>query len=71
MFDKKYKKALKVLDEEIKFYDRLFRKTLALAGTAGSDDYDEYMFDKAGEYLEKRIALTDFRTKLFKELGDL
>ena len=30
MFDKKYKKALKVLDNEINFYDKMFRKTIAL-----------------------------------------
>ena len=71
MFDKKYKKALKVLDDEIVYYDRLFRDTLDLAGTAGEYDYDEYMYTKSGEYLDKRVALTDLRRKLSKTLGDL
>lgn len=71
MFDKKYKKALKVLDDEIAYYDRLFRDTLALAGTAGEDDYDECMYTKSGEYFDKRNALTDLRRKLSKTLGDL
>lgn len=65
MFDKKYKKALKVLDNEISFYDKMFRKTIALS------KYDEQMLEKSEEYLEKRIALSDFRQKLIKTIGDL
>lgn len=65
MFDKKYKKALKVLDNEISFYDQMFRKTIALS------KYDEQMLEKSEEYLEKRIALSDFRRKLIKTIGDL
>ena len=65
MFDKKYKKALKVLDNEISFYDRMFKKTIALS------KYDEQMLEKSEEYLEKRIALSDFRRKLIKTIGDL
>lgn len=65
MFDKKYKKALKVLDDEIDFYDRMFRKTIALS------KYDEQMLEKSEEYLEKRIALSDFRRKFIKTIGDL
>ena len=71
MFDKKYKKALKILDDEIVYYERLFRDTLDLAGTAGEDDYDEYMYTKSEEYFNKRNALTDLRKKLSKTLGDL
>jgi len=65
MFDKKYKKALKVLDDEIDFYDRMFRQTVALS------KYDEQMLEKSEEYLEKRIALSDLRRKLTKTIGDL
>ena len=65
MFDKKYKKALKVLDNEINFYDKMFKKTIALS------KYDEQMLEKSEEYLEKRIALSDFRRKLIKTIGDL
>lgn len=65
MFDKKYKKALKVLDNEISFYDQMFRKTIELS------KYDEQMLEKSEEYLEKRIALSDFRRKLIKTIGDL
>lgn len=65
MFDKKYKKALKVLDNEISFYDQMFRKTIALS------KYDEQMLEKSEEYLEKWIALSDFRRKLIKTIGDL
>ena len=65
MFDKKYKKALKVLDNEISFYDKMFKKTIALS------KYDEQMLEKSEEYLEKRIALSDFRRKLIKTIGDL
>lgn len=65
MFDKKYKKALKVLDNEISFYDQMFRKTVALS------KYDEQMLEKSEEYLEKRIALSDLRRKLTKTIGDL
>lgn len=65
MFDKKYKKALKVLDDEISFYDQMFKKTITLS------KYDEQMLEKSEEYLEKRIALSDFRRKLIKTIGDL
>lgn len=65
MFDKKYKKALKILDNEISFYDQMFRKTVALS------KYDEQMLEKSEEYLEKRIALSDLRRKLTKTIGDL
>lgn len=65
MLDKKYKKALKVLDNEIGFYDQMFRKTVALS------KYDEQMLEKSEEYLEKRIALSDLRRKLTKTIGDL
>ena len=65
MFDKKYKKALQVLDDEIDFYDQMFRQTIALSRN------DEYMLEKSEEYLEIRIALSDFRTKLTKTVGGL
>lgn len=65
MFDKKYKKTLKILDNEISFYDQMFRKTVALS------KYDEQMLEKSEEYLEKRIALSDLRRKLTKTIGDL
>ena len=65
MFDKKYKKALQVLDDEIDFYDQMFRQTIALSKN------DEYMLEKSEEYLEIRIALSDLRTKISKTLGDL
>ena len=65
MFDKKYKKALQVLDDEIDFYDQMFRQTIALSKN------DEYMLEKSEEYLEIRIALSDLRTKLTKTIGGL
>ena len=65
MFNRKYRKVLEVLDNEISFYDQMFRKTVALS------KYDEQMFEKSEEYLEKRIALTDLRRKLTKTIGDL
>ena len=65
MFDKKYKKALTILDDEIDHYDRLFRNAIVLG------KYDEQMLEKSGEYLEIRIALSDLRTKISKTLGDL
>ena len=65
MFDKKYKKALQVLDDEIDFYDQMFRQTIALSRN------DEYMLEKSEEYLEIRIALSDLRRKLTKTIGDL
>ena len=65
MFDKKYKKALTILDDEINFYDQMFRHTIALSRN------DEHMLEKSEEYLEIRIALSDLRTKISKTLGDL
>ena len=65
MFDKKYKKALTILDDEINFDDQMFRQTIALSRN------DEYMLEKSEEYLEIRIALSDLRTKLTKTVGGL
>ena len=65
MFDKKYKKALQVLDDEIDFYNHMFRQTIALSRN------DEHMLKKSEEYLEIRIALSDLRRKLTKTIGDL
>lgn len=65
MFDKKYKKALKILDDEIEFYDHMYRMAVGLG------KYDEQMLNKCGEYLEKRIALSDLRKKFSKTIGDL
>ena len=65
MFDKKYKKALQVLDDEIDFYDQMFRQTIALSRN------DEYMLEKSEEYLEILIALSDLMTKLTKTVGGL
>lgn len=65
MFDNKYKKALQILDDEIDFYDQMFRQTIALSRN------DEYMLEKSEEYLEIRIALSDLRTKLTKTVGGL
>ena len=65
MFDKKYKKALTILDDEIDHYDHLFRNAIILG------KYDEQMLEKSEEYLEIRIALSDLRTKISKTLGDL
>ena len=65
MFDKKYKKALQVLDDEINFYDQMFRQTIALSRN------DEHMLEKSEEYLEIRIALSDLRRKLTKTIRDL
>lgn len=65
MFDKKYKKALQVLDDEIDFYNQMFRQTIALSRN------DEHMLEKSEEYLEIRIALSDLRKKLTKTVGDL
>ena len=65
MFDKKYKKALQVLDDEINFYDQMFRQAIALSMN------DEHMLEKSEEYLEIRIALSDLRRKLTKTIGDL
>ena len=65
MFDREYEKALQVLDDEIDFYDQMFRQTIALSRN------DEYMLEKSEEYLEIRIALSDLRTKLTKTIGGL
>ena len=65
MFDKKYKKALQVFDDEINFYDQMFRQAIALSRN------DEHMLEKSEEYLEIRIALSDLRRKLTKTIGDL
>lgn len=65
MFDKKYKEALKILDDEIEFYDYMYKMAVGLS------KYDEQMLNKCGEYLEKRIALSDLRKKLSKTIGDL
>lgn len=69
MFDKKYKKTLEILDDEIEMYHRLFLKYLDLADTTKDEKSKIWHLDKAREYCEIRIELSDLKTKIHKEIG--
>lgn len=67
MFDKKYKKTLEILDDEIETYRRLYRNYLVLSDT---NDWKSKIWhlDKAKEYSEIAIALSDLKAKIHKEI---
>lgn len=68
MFDKKYKKTLEILDSEIEMYYRLYLKYLDLAECTKDEKSKIWHLDKASEYREVFIALSDFKKKLYKEI---
>lgn len=69
MFDKKYKKTLEILDDEIETYNRLFHLYLKLADSNTMDDESKkWHLDRAREYQVIRIELSDLKTKILKEI---
>ena len=70
MFDKKYKKTLEVIDDEISFYNDLFRKNIKLAETCDGITKDNHL-KRADECLEKRIALDELKTRILNVVRDL
>ena len=69
MFDKKYKKALEILDDEIETYNRLFNLYLKLADSnAMNEESKKWHLDKAREYQVMRIELSDLKTRILKEI---
>lgn len=67
MFDKKYKKTLEILDDEIETYRRLYRDYLVLSDT-NNWETKVWCLDKAKEYSEIVIALSDLKAKIHKEI---
>lgn len=68
MFDKKYKKTLEILNDEIEMYNNLFHKYLNLADSSMDEESKKWHLDKAREYCEIRIELSDLKTKILKEI---
>lgn len=70
MFDRKYKKALEVINDEISFYNDMFLKNIKLA-EASDGETKNFHYERAAEYLERRTALSDLKTRILKTVGDL
>ena len=69
MFDKKYKKALEILDDEIEMYNRLFHQYLDLANSPTlSEESKKWHIDKAEEYCDMRIELSNLKRKFRREI---
>ena len=68
MFDKKYKKALEILDSEIEFNRTVFLNYSSLARTIDDEKTKQLHIEKAREYNERIIALLELKTKLYKEI---
>lgn len=67
MFDKKYKKTLEILNDEIEMYHRMYRHYLALSDT-NNEESKKWHLDKAREYSKIYIALSELKEKLRKEI---
>lgn len=69
MFDKKYKKALEILDDEIETYNRLFNLYLKLADSnTMNEESKKWHLDKAIEYQRMCIELSDLKTRIHREI---
>ena len=69
MFDKKYKKTLEILDDEIETYNRLFHLYLKLADSnAMNEESKKWHLDRAREYQVICIELSDLKTKIHREI---
>lgn len=71
MFDRKYKEALKIIDEEVNFYDDLYHTTMSLAFSTKDVASKEHHLRIADDFLGRYLALLDVRRKLTNNLGDL
>ena len=67
MFDKKYKKTLEILDDEIEMYHRMYRHYLALSDTS-NEESKIWCLNKSSEYSKIFIALSELKEKLRKEI---
>lgn len=68
MFDKKYKKTLEILNDEIEMYSDLYHNFLDLADSATSDESIKWHLDKAREYQRICIELSDLKTRIRREI---
>lgn len=68
MFDKKYKKTLEILNDEIEMYNRLFHKYLNLADSSMDEESKKWHLDKARECEVICIELSDLKTKIHREI---
>lgn len=64
MFDKKYKKALEIIDDEIKFYNDLYHTTMSLAKSIENVESKEHHMKIADDFLGRYLALSEIRRKL-------
>ena len=68
MFDKKYKKTLEILNDEIEMYRNLYHNYLYLANSAISDESIKWHLDKAREYQRICIELSNLKTRIRREI---
>lgn len=69
MFDKKYKKTLEILDDEIEMYHRLYLNYLELSDTSIDEKAKLWHLDKSREYQGMTIELSHLKAKIRKEIG--
>lgn len=68
MFDKKYKKALEILDYEIEMYRNLYLNYLGLSDACIDEKEKTWHLDKSREYQEMTIELSHLKAKIRKEI---
>ena len=69
MFDKKYKKTLEILNDEIETYTRLFKLYLKLADSnTMNEESKKWHLDKFREYQRICIELSDLKTRIRREI---
>lgn len=71
MFDRKYKEALKIINQEIELYDGLHNAVMSFANSDGDPYSKEAYIEIADSFLERYSALSDLKRKLIDILGDL
>lgn len=68
MFDKKYKKALEILDDEIEMYRNLYLEYLELSDASIYEKTKKWNLDKSIEYQKMTIELSDLKKKIRREI---
>ena len=68
MLDKKYKKALEILNSEIELNRILFLEYLNLAEVINDEKSKIWHINKANEYNERFKTLSELKARLYKKI---
>lgn len=69
MRDKKFKKTLSILDEEIERMNTLFHIMVDYAKVIHDEKLKKHHMSLADEYFQRYMALCDLKSRLYKELA--